>query len=73
MIGVFQGPVPQSREKKGRAYREGFSAANQGALQRRLKDLLLAHQTRLDSYLAVLDKQYEAIEHGGTEDILFYV
>lgn len=73
MIGVFQGPVPQSREKKGRADREGFSAANQGALQRRLKDLLLAQQTRLDSYLAVLDKQYEAIEHGGTEDILFYV
>ena len=73
MIEVFQGPVPQSREKKGRADREGFSAANQGALQRRLKDLLLAQQTRLDSYLAVLDKQYEAIEHGGTEDILFYV
>ncbi|MDR0629008.1 MAG: flagellar biosynthesis protein FlgN [Treponema sp.] len=73
MIGVFQGPVPQSREKKGRADREGFSAANQGALQRRLKDLLVAQQTRLDSYLAVLDKQYAAIEHGETEVILFYV
>ena len=73
MIGVFQGPMPQSREKKGRADREGFSAANQGALQGRLKDLLLAQQTRLDSYLAVLDKQYEAIEHGETEAILFYV
>ncbi|MDR0722571.1 MAG: flagellar biosynthesis protein FlgN [Treponema sp.] len=73
MIGVFQGPVSQSLEKKGRAARAGVSSANQGVLQGHLKGLLLAQQTRLDSYLAVLDKQYEAIENGGTEAILFYV
>lgn len=76
MIGVFQGSVSKSlekKEKKGRTDREGSSFNQCRAMLERLKYLLLAQQTRFDSYLAVLDKQYEAIANGGSEDILFYV
>ncbi|MHB9292464.1 hypothetical protein Holit_01562 [Hollandina sp. SP2] len=74
MIGVFQGPLSQSLEKKGRGEAQGFSATNQcHALMGRFRNLLLAQQTRFDSYLAVLDKQYQAIENGETENVIFYV
>ncbi|MDR3116032.1 MAG: flagellar biosynthesis protein FlgN [Treponema sp.] len=73
MIRVFQEPKALNLGQNGRADREGISTANQGrALLGRLRELLLAQQSGLDSYLAVLDKQYEAIGRGGNEDILFY-
>ncbi|MDR2393213.1 MAG: flagellar biosynthesis protein FlgN [Treponema sp.] len=73
MTEVLQESLPQSVEKKWKADRENFAAMNQSrALLGRLKELLWAQQSRLDSYLEVLDKQYKAIENGGSEDILHY-
>ncbi|MDR2633323.1 MAG: flagellar biosynthesis protein FlgN [Treponema sp.] len=73
MTGVFQGYLSQNIEKESKVARGNLSSANQSrVLLGRLKDLLRAQQSRLDSYLAVLDRQYEAIENEGSEDILFY-
>ncbi|MDR1955770.1 MAG: flagellar biosynthesis protein FlgN [Treponema sp.] len=58
MIGVLR-----RHEQKG----------TEQALVNRLQELFTAQETRFCRYLAVLDKQQEAIEAGRGEDILCYV
>jgi hypothetical protein len=72
MTGVLQ-EQSQGLEKRGVNSGE-FSPIDQCCARGRyLWELLITQQTRLGSYLNVLDKQQEAIIKGRSEEILFYV